>query len=290
MTMQKHFSATTSTGNIAKAAVYKEIVFNMADTLLEWKEAVNMRSTPLLDYRFTRQNTTALEPQRKSEGSRADYTDVEWYDVAGSLETYQTALMFYDEVKARQIGNIQVTTSIEAAAIGIAQKKDSNIATAITGAYGQSVTADATWDDPVSADPAQDLADAIKDIIDNTNIPMTMIPEIKVMYPAGLFGFLSKPVQVGEIQTTVKNFAQNEWKMNFFPTRQLTNDAYVVVKTDQSAVFIEHDGTKLLPVENYREAGVGDGYLFTQAFDTCIFPSAQGGSSNNYICKIGSVA
>ena len=285
----KQFSATTSTGNIAAASVYKEVVFNMADTLLEWGETVNRRSTPGLDYRFTRQDTTSLPPQKKKSGSKADYSDVEFYDVAGSLETYQTALMFYDEVKARQIGNIQVTTSVEAAAIGIAQQKDQNISTAITAGAGQTVAATATWDDPVSADPAQDLAEAISDIMINTKMPTTMIPEIKVMYPVGLFGFLSKPVQVGEIQTSVKNFAQDEWKMSFFPTRQLTTDAYVVVKTDQSAIFIEHDGSSLVPVEQYREPGVGDGYLFTQAFDTCLFPSAKGGSTNNYICKITDV-
>ena len=287
--IQKHFGATTSTGNIAAAAVYKEVVFNMADTLLEWGQVVNKRTTPGLDYRFTRQDTTTLTPQKKKEGARADYKDVEFYDVAGSLEEYQTALMFYDEVKARQIGNIQVTTSVEAAAIGIAQQKDSNIATAIAAGAGQTVAAQSTWDDPVASDPAQDLAEAISDIISNTNIPTTMIPEIKVMYPANLFGFLSKPVQIGEIQTSVKNFAQDEWKMNFFPTRQLTTEAYVVLKTDQSAVFIEHDGSRLKPVEDYREPGVGDGYLFTQAFATCLFPATNGGSTNNYICKITGV-
>lgn len=287
--MQKHFSATTSTGDIARAAIYKEVVFNMADELLEWREAVNSRAIPGLDYRFTKQDTTALTPQEKKEGGRSDYQNVDFFDVADSLETYQTALMFYDEVKARQIGNVQIATSIEAAALGIAQKKDYNIKTALYAAAGQTVAATATWDDKVAADPAQDLADAISDIVTNTNIPMTMIPEIKIFYPAGLYGFLSKPVQVGEIQTSVQNFAKQEWKMSFFPTRQLTSNALAVLKTDQSAVFVEHDGSQLAQVEEWREPGVGDGYLFTQAFNTCVFPTEDGGSTNNYICSITGV-
>ena len=184
--MQKHFSITTSGDDIASAAILKDIVFGLADEMLDFKEAVEMRQIKGLDYRFSIPSQTSLTPQDKGEGGRADFQNLTWYDVSGTLNKYQTAMLFTDETKARQTENIQVATAIEAAATGLAQKKDTNIAEALVNGAANSFAATAQWDDEVDANPAQDIADAIGRILTNTNIPTSKIADIKLYYPAAL--------------------------------------------------------------------------------------------------------
>jgi hypothetical protein len=56
-----------------------------------------------------------------------------------------------------------------------------------------------------------------------------------------------------------------------------------------SALHYVHDGSSIPYVEQERELGVGEKYLFTELFDTAIIPTTEGGTTNNYICKITGV-
>ena len=51
----------------------------------------------------------------------------------------------------------------------------------------------------------------------------------------------------------------------------------------------QHDGSAIREFEEYREPGVGDGYLFTQYFDTVVMPYQSGATTSKYICKITGV-
>lgn len=271
------------------AELLQKIILGMADEMLDFKEALTTVSTPRLDYRLTVAEQTALAPQEISEGGAADFQKTSWFDVTGSLRKYQTPIMITDESKARMQGDIQLQYTVRTAAQGLAEAKDSNIRTALATAAGNSFAAVSTWDDQVAADTAQDIAVAIQNILEDTNLPTSGIADIKLFYPVGLFGFLSKPMQVGEIQQSIRKWVKDEFAISFIPTRQLTTTAMCVVKSDMSALHYIHDGSSIPYVENAREIGVGEKYLFTELFDTAIIPTVSGGTTNKYICTITGV-
>lgn len=282
-------ATTTSDTAMLDADIIKQIVFGLAESMLVGKEAVNIKPISGLEYKFTIPDQTSLTAEKIAEGGRGENKNVTWFDVKGSLDKYQVPLFMTDEAIARQMDNIQLSYSMQAAAQGLAEQKDSNIFTALAAGAGQTEAAVAYWDDQVSADPAQDIADAIGKILGNTTIPTSSISDIKLFYPIELFGHLAKPVQVGQIQEAVRDWASHETNISMFATRQMTNDALVVFKADRCAVHLQHDGSAVREFEEYREPGVGNGYLFTQYFDTVVMPTISGGTTSNYICKITGV-
>lgn len=290
--VQKHFStqsATTSTGDIASAAILKEVIFGRANDLLEFGSAVNTRFTDKIDYRFTKQEETEIAPHTIKEYSRAGYDKINFFPISGELEKKQIALMFTDETKIRELDGVQVTTSIQAAAMGMAHDKDINIKNALVAAAGNNVDAQATWDDKIASDASQDIAVAIGKIMETSNIPATMTNDIKLFYPAGLMGFLNKPVEVGDYKIPIGKWASDSFGIEFHPTRELTHNAIMSVKTDDSAFMLQHNGSGIKEYETERITGSGDVILFTQMYDTVVFPEVRGGSTNNYICTISDV-
>ena len=271
------------------AEILQKLIMGMADEMLDFGEALTTISTPGLDYRLTVAEQTAIAPQEISEGGQADFRKTSWFDVYGSLKKFQTPIMITDESKARLQGDIQLSYTVQTAAQGLADAKDNNIKNALQGAASNSFSAVSTWDDQVAADTAQDIASAIGIILSNTTLPTSGISDIKLFYPTKLFGFLSKPMQVGEIQQSIRKWVKDEFAISFIPTRKLTTSALCVVKSDMSALHYVHDGSFIDYVEYKREEGVGDKYLFTQLYDTAIIPTVNGGTTNNYITEITGV-
>lgn len=288
--MEKHFEATTSRSDILKAEVMRDVIWGLADTMLEFKEAVVTREMSPLEYRITRKEGTRIEPQRIAEGARADFKKITWFDVRGSLEKWQTPILMTDEASARQLGTLQLSMSLRDAAEGLAFQKDANIAASLTAAAGNTNAAAATWDDRAAADAADDIAVAIGEIIGGTTLPASAVAQIKLFYPSTLIGHLAKPIQVGEIQESIRRWTQQENLVTLFPTRQLTDSALCVVQDERNAIHMNHDGSEIPGFEEWREPGVGYGYLITQYFDTIVLPETEGGSTNNYICEITGVA
>lgn len=282
-------ATTTSDTSMLDADIIKQVVFGLAETMLVGKEAVNIKPMSGLEYKFTIPDQTSLAVEEIAEGGRAEDKNVTWFDVQGSLKKFQVPLFMTDEVKARQMGNIQIDYSMQAAAQGLAEKKDNNIFTALNAGAALTEAAVATWDDQTSADPAQDIADSIGQILSNTTLPTTSVQDIKIFYPIALFGHMAKPIQVGEIQERLRDWASRDAMVSMFPTRALTTNALCVVKNDRCAVHLQHDGSAIREFEEYREPGVGDGYLFTQYFDTVVMPYQSGATTSKYICKITGV-
>lgn len=287
--MEKHFEATTSRSDILKAEVMRDVIWGLADDMLEFKQAVVTKEMSPLEYRITRKEGTRIEPQRIAEGARADFKKINWFDVRGSLEKWQTPILMTDEASARQLGKLQLTMSLQDAAEGLAFQKDANIAAALTAGAGNTNAAVATWDDPGAADAAQDIAVAIGDIISTTTLPASSVANIKMFYPSSLIGHMAKPIQVGMIQESIRNWTQRENLVTLFPTRQLTDTAICVVQDERNAIHMNHDGSEIPGFEEWREPGVGFGYLITQYFDTIVLPTNEGGTTNNYICEVTGV-
>lgn len=283
-----NFGVTTSDSGINKAQIIQQIVWRMADGMLQGKYAVNMTAIPQLDYRFTIPTSMYFTPEQIAEGAKADYQNATWFNVSGSLEKYQTRVKLTDETKARQLMNSQMEISLAAAANGLAWKKDEDIFTALGAGAFNTLGANAHWNDD-GADPADDIAEAIGKILDTTTITDTDIANINVFYPAKMFGQLAKPIQIGQIQQSLRNWAKMEYNIGLYPTRQLTNTTLAVVKSNQAAMHIMHDGSSVPGAEEVRDAGVGNEFLVTQYFKTLVMPYASGQTTSKYICKITGV-
>lgn len=282
-------NATSSDKDILQPDELRDIVFGLAETMMVGSEIVNTKRIAGIDYGFTISEQTEFDAQEISEGARAEEATITWFDVTGKLKKFQVPLFFNDEVSARQTDNIQIDYSIQCAAEGLAIAKDTNIINTMTAGAGKHVAASAKWN-AAAADPATDIANAIGEILSNTRLPTSAIADIKLLYPMKLFGHMSKPIEIGEIQDSIDRWAKREYQLALFPTRSLTNKALAVVKSDRGAIHIEHDLSAIPGFEAYREPGVGDGLLFTQYFDTRIMPTAKGYTTTNFISDITNVA
>jgi len=279
---------TSSDGDIALENIIKEIVYQKADEMMSGKNAIPLRSTPGLDYKFVIPENWFIEAEEISEGSRANIKNMPVYEISGSLKKYQIPVFINDEVKARQIANAQMQISLDAAAAGLAWKKDTEIFTALSSGAGNTVAATANWD-AAGADPATDIANSIGAILNNTTISDNEINNIGIFYPAILFGHTSKPLQIGDVQESLRSWVKKEFSIGLYPTRQLTTTALAVVNTPRMGVHYTHDGTAIPGAEEYREPGVGNGYIVTSYFKTVIMPYAEGESTTKYITKLTGV-
>lgn len=286
--MEKHnFGVTSSDADISLADIVKQIVYQKADEMMQGKLAVPMQSMRGLDYKFVIPENWYLDAEEVAEGARAGVKNLATFEISGSLKKYQIPVFINDEVKARQIANSQFQISIDAAAAGLAYKKDTEIFTAInTGAYsGNDVAATAYWD-AAGADPATDIANAIGKILTNTTITDSEINGINFFYPAALFGHTAKPLQIGDVQESLRSWVRKEYSIGLYPTRQLSTTAFAIVNTPRMGVHYTHDGSMIPGAEQYRENGVGDGYLVTQYFKTVIIPYATSQTTSKYIAKV----
>lgn len=283
-----NYGVTTSDSDIALENIIKEIVYQKADEMMSGKNAIPVRGTPGLDYKFVIPQNWYLEAEEVAEGARADIKNMPVFEVSGSLKKYQIPVFVNDEVKARQIANAQMQISLDAASAGLAWKKDTEIFSALSTGAGNTVAATAYWD-AAGADPATDIANAIGAILNNTTITDNEINNIGIFYPALLFGHTAKPLQIGDVQESLRSWVKKEFSIGLYPTRQLTTTTLAVVNTPRMGVHYAHDGSAIPGAEQYREAGVGDGYIVTQYFKTVIMPSASGGSTSKYITKITGV-
>lgn len=287
-TETRNFAVTASDSDIALENIIKEIVYQKADEMMSGIKAIPLRSTPGLDYKFVIPENWYLEAEEVAEGSRAGIKNMPVFEVSGSLKKYQIPVFMNDEVKARQIQNAQMQISLDAAAAGLAWKKDTEIFTALSAGAGNTVAATGLWDG-AGADPATDIANAIGAILNNTTITDSEINSIGVFYPALLFGHTAKPLQIGDVQESLRAWVSKEFSIALHPTRQLTTTTLAVVNTPRMGVHYTHDGSAIPGAEQYREAGVGDGYLVTQYFKTVVMPYATGQTTSKYITKITGV-
>jgi hypothetical protein len=291
--MQKYnFSGfNTSDEEALKAQLLTEIIYNKADTLYVGGIAMPSITVPNLNYRFSTPTINRHTMQEIQEGGKADLSNFQWYDTYGELKKYQVRVIVNDEVKAVEGGTMQMDMNIEFAADALGYKKDIDILTALSaGAYSSNVVAaDLPWTNEASQ-PQNDITASIAKILENaTNLTEADLKNMVLLYPAKAFGQLSKPIQIGEIMESVEQFI-NQKGLKLAWTRNLSTDALLVVNTPKMGRHIVHDGSKIPGAENWREVGVGDGFLVTQYFDTKIVPYADGQTTSKFIGKITDVA
>jgi len=280
--------ATASDREILKREILKRIIYTKADQLMTGAAMCVIQPMDSLDLKIKMPSTRRIDPVKVAEGAKGRTSLVEWFDVNQTMAKEQTRVMTTDESKVRQLSGMQTRYSINAAADGFAWARDTEIFSTLAAGAGGTDAASGLWSDPTT-DLATDISDTLEEIFDNTTIREQDLGMVRIAYPQGLYGHVSKPIQVGMIQDTVKSWMQKEFKIVFVPTRQLTTTAIVEVVGEETMVQIVYSGNEMQMVEPYREPGVGDMYMITQMYKTFIVPESDGGTTNNKIRVISGV-
>lgn len=278
----------TSEPDALRAVLTTEIIYNLADTMFVGGLLMPTTSTPNLVYKFSTPTINQFEMEEISEGGKADLSDFQWYNKFMELKKNQVRYIIDDEVKAIEQGSEQEMLNAQYSAQALAYKKDRQIMTAVTGNAFNTVAADMNWDQKASQ-PQDDILAAIAKIVNNTTITDSDLKNMVLLYPAAVFGQLSKPIQIGEIQQSVEEWIGAKGIKIAF-TRALTTSAILGINTPRMGRHIVHDGSKIPGAESWREVGVGQGNLVTQYFNTGVIPYASGQTTSKYLCTITGVS
>lgn len=278
----------TSDTDTLHAMLTTEVVYNLADTLYVGGLLMPTSTSPNLIYKLATPTTNQFEMEEIVEGGKADLSDFQWYGKFIELKKNQVRYIIDDEVKALEQGSEQETLNAQYSAQALAYKKDRQIlSTATAGAYN-TVAADMVWN-AKAAMPQDDILNAIAKIVNTTTITDSDMRNMALLYPAAVFGQLSKPIQIGEIQQTVEDYIGAKGIKIAF-TRALTTSAILGINTPRMGRHCVHDGSKIPGAESWREVGVGQGFLVTQYFNTAIIPYENGQTTSKYLCTITGVA
>lgn len=278
----------TSEPDALRAVLTTEIVYNLADTMFVGGLLMPTTTTPNLVYKFSTPTVNQFEMEEIVEGGKADLSDFQWYNKFMELKKNQVRYIIDDEISAIEQGNEQEMLNAQYSAQALAYKKDRQIMTAVTGNAFNTVAADMVWNAKASQ-PQDDILGAIAKIVDNTTITDSDLKNMVLLYPAKVFGQLSKPIQIGEIQQSVEDWIGGKGIKIAF-TRALTTSAILGINTPRMGRHIVHDGSKIPGAESWREVGVGQGNLITQYFNTGIIPYESGQTTSKYLCTITGVS
>ena len=286
------FSAgqSSSVGNQMNADVMRYLINLKSETMLRGDKGTIIMPTGSLDIRFDVPNTTSFTPDKIVEGSKGSLKKLDTFAITGSLDKYANVFQITHETIARGIADAQTQMSMNAAAKGLAIQRDTNIFTALNAGVGSTAAAPDTWDDPNGlADPATDIANAIGSILENTYMTEDESNSLSVFIPAGMFPHLGKPMDINGTIQTVQRWAEDQYKVNFIYTRALDTNALVVVKSQETAIHLDYNGSAV-PMSYVTEDSVGTTYEMMNYFKTIIMADADGGTTTKNIYSITDVA
>jgi len=280
----KYFGSGVSDLPMDKASLIRELVYRQADLLLPAKNTVVMKPVPVLEFKYDIPKITTIAPTKIEEGTRSERKHMEFWQMPVSLTKYQTTVTMTDEAKARSMGNLQLSMTMNAVATGMAQTINDEIFAAIYAATGVHVHAAQKWTNE-SASPAYDVASICGEIFENTNIMETDLSNIQVYVPASMWSQLNMPKDTGLLYLTIKGWMEREQKVSIQPTRWLggttgvRTGALVVLPGEQTAHHLTYNGTDIPTAEHEREMGVGEEYLITRYFKTVVIPDSVNGTT-----------
>lgn len=296
--MKRHFSdyvyapavpGATTSDDIIKADVLATVIRGEAEKLMTGTQAVNLKPMQALEYRFQVPEQDTIELQTVVEGAKADFESITWFDLGGTLIKTQQALDFTDEVKIRQLDNLQYDVQIQACAQGFALGRDKNIFSVLNGAAGASTAATDVWTDPIAGNLIGDLAAQIGSLLKSTTMGVRDIANIKLFYPVELHPYMMTPVQIGEQYMSPREYITSRFGIEFIPNKYFSNDALLVYKSDRTAFHAFYSGSEIPSAETERIMGVGQRYLFTQYFQTIVMPDNKNTMTSSKIRKITGV-
>lgn len=154
---------------------------------------------------------------------------VKYNKIDASLFMAETRWFVSDDAKLRGAWQWTVDDTRERAAQSLAVQRDNHVLTQLKAAAPTSntVTAANKWDS-ANGDVETDIAKTIAKIIDNSDITQTELEQdaaFAVVMPAKAFAAINRLKLIRNINDTVKNFIQTEYKVRVFFSRKPRNDA-----------------------------------------------------------------
>lgn len=287
--MNKYFEATTSDKNILKQEILRQVVYQRAEELMVFNQAMPMNNMDSLEFKMTLPKSTRFDPEAASEGSLPAFQMLEWFETSGTMKKEMVRILVTDEAVARMQADIQTQKSIEAAARGLAWAKDTDICNTIKAGYAHNHSAPYKWTNAASNDILGDMATAIESILTDTYLVESDLQNMRLFYPMGLWGHLQKPLGTSTPNQTMVGYVADKFPVQFVGTRQLTADAYLVINSPETGFHATYTGGAIPTAETQRLPGVGNQFILTQYYKTFIMPEAESGTTNHRIYKIAGV-
>jgi hypothetical protein len=292
----QNFQVTTSDAGILVEEIIFEVMNIQVDQMMVFRSACVEKDIDQLDFRIKLPKYAALFPSKGSESGLPGYQSQEWYEVKGSLEEQISRIYMTDMSRDTMLSDIQFQSTVEAEAMGFAWIKDNTVRDALIAAVpavGGIIPASGPWNDGAT-DIARDIAGVIGAIFATTPIAESEIRDIHLYFPAVLWGFMAKPIEIGQIQQSIRQWSQQNFNIAFHPTRSLDTDALVVLRGNRCARILNYTFPKrgqggLRPVEYERRAGQGDVYIYKQTYLVKVMPDDEDVATNSRIRCITNV-
>lgn len=232
---------------------------------------------------------------------------VKYNKIDASLFMAETRWFISDDAKLRGAWQWTVDDTRERAAQSLAVQKDNHVLTQLKAAAptGNNVTAANTWDS-ANGDVETDIAKAIAKIVDNSDIQQTELEQdsaFAVIMPAKAYAAINRLKLIRNINDTVKNFIQTEYKVRVFFSRKPRNDpafaswpiateALILPIQNRSLGFLgTFDGGGVVPAQIRKRLDRGEEIINHQWFKYTAIPQPFDGSvtTNALIAKIAGV-
>jgi len=298
--------ATTSDVVIARD-IERQVLYRRAELLAVATKLLPTRQFGVLDVKFQFPSDLAGE-YPIPEGSMAKLEGITWSDFNVTLEKGQVFYDITDEAKARQLAQYQMQVGRKKAAEALAEILDHHVLDMIIAgthvANTVTVGAGDEWNGGgVTADPEQNIVDAIENILSNSRVTLEGLRNINMVVPTTVWGELRKLKLIGMVQQSFESYFKTSFGLGIYPTRYtdcitgmdtgISDDAYVVINSEDAGLignFNPAPGMGIPMTEVWREHGVGERHLFTNWFKAKIQPLSDDTITSPYIAKIANVA
>jgi len=232
---------------------------------------------------------------------------VKYNKIDASLAMAETRWFISDDAKLRGAWQWTVDDTRERAAQSLAVQRDNHVLTQVKAAApaGNDVAAANTWDS-ANGDVETDIAKAIAKIVDNSDITQTELEQdqaFAVVMPAKAYAAIHRLKLIRNINDTVKNFIQTEYKVRVMFSRKPRNDpafatwpiateAIVTPIKNRALGFLgTFDGGGAVPAQIRKRLDRGEEIINHQWFKYTAIPQPFDGTvtTNALIAKITAV-
>lgn len=267
---------------------------------MEFEQAVNMRTSTVLDVHRTFNRTDTIVPFQINEAAHAPYQRQEFFGKSLTLEKFRVGLEVSDETYIRMDEANQIINSITNAAESFADSRDKNILRSLIKGAGVSVDASAKWDSG-SEDIAGDFGNLLHEVFKKpeTNVRESEISNITIYYPLMLLPYLKDYTKLtdasGKLQINMSDFEYTgktygiRWigssKLNF------VGKAIGVIKSNKTADHYTYIGDRIPAIENERDKKLGLNVMYMTKYQgTFVYPQSYlQQNTNDRIMLINSV-
>tara|TARA_R100001230_G_C5679571_1_gene186032 strand:- start:1028 stop:1939 length:912 start_codon:yes stop_codon:yes gene_type:complete len=271
----------------------RDFIQLQSDVISVGTKVVGTRTVPWMTYKYyTGASGSFTFPIDENAVVDATHIGTENYTVA--LEKGQGRTVFLDSVRLRG----ETFETLDRQQLAIVRRRaeviDNHILSKLHGGAGQTKAATAVFNN-ASADPEQDILDAMDQIFDNGRV--TGDEALALILPANTRSILLNTSLYGNVIESLQEHLGRIANLSIYYSRDhgsssaLGTDAVLLIPGAETAEFFTYNGPGYMETEVTRMEGVGYSYLLTSYMGTVIHEHQDGASSgtSNRICKITGV-